>query len=75
MKAIMVKIGCRNDQWKRWLVGLYFCVSFFALCIGDESPVWVIALVVANFANAVRLVRKIDWREGEEFNEINELNV
>ena len=61
MKAILVEIGLlgRWDQWKRRLVGLYFCVSFFALCIGDESPLWVIALVVVNFANAARLVGKI----------------
>jgi hypothetical protein len=37
----------------------YFCISFCLLCIGDESPLWAIALVVLNLWNAVRLINKV----------------
>jgi 1,4-dihydroxy-2-naphthoate octaprenyltransferase len=37
----------------------YFCLSLCALCIGDESPLWAILLVVLNFVNSVRLIKKV----------------
>ena len=75
MKAIMMWRS--RDVWKRWLIMLYFCVSFMMLCIGDESPLWAIALVVANFAVAVWLARvlckvqarKIEFEDCKELKE------
>ena len=37
----------------------YFCLSFSLLCITDDNPVWAIAVVVLNFANAARLIKKV----------------
>lgn len=37
----------------------YFCLSFCSLCITDDSPVWAIAVVILNFANAARLIKKV----------------
>lgn len=37
----------------------YFCLSFCFLCITDDSPVWAIAVVILNFANAARLIKKV----------------
>ena len=37
----------------------YFCLSFFFLCITDDSPIWAIIVVVLNFANAARLIKKV----------------
>jgi len=45
------------------LIVWYFIVSFCLLFIGDGSPVWVIVAVVANFVNAARLARSIEFKE------------
>ena len=37
----------------------YFCLSFCFLCITDDSPIWAIIVVVLNFANAARLIKKV----------------
>lgn len=37
----------------------YFCFSFCFLCITDSSPIWAIIAAVLNFANAVRLIKKV----------------
>lgn len=37
----------------------YFCLSLYSLCITDDSPVWAIVLVVLNFANSARLIKKV----------------
>lgn len=37
----------------------YFCLSLCFLCVTDDSPVWAIILVVLNFANAARLIKKV----------------
>lgn len=38
---------------------LYFCLSLCSLCVTDDSPIWAIVLVVLNFANAARLIKKV----------------
>lgn len=38
---------------------LYFLLSFCALCVGDETPVWIVALIVLNFGNSVRLIKRV----------------
>lgn len=37
----------------------YFCLSLCFLCITDDSPIWAIIVVVLNFANAARLIKKV----------------
>lgn len=44
----------------------YFCLSLCFLCIGDDSPIWAIAAVVLNFANAARLVNKVSLKIKED---------
>jgi predicted metal-binding membrane protein len=66
MKRLLIRILGKNDarailrlSVRHRLYCVYFCISFCMLCIGDENPLWVIALVIANFGNAVRLVREV----------------
>lgn len=49
----------RSLTGRERLWSLYFCLSFCLLCVADDSPVWAVAAVVLNFANAVRLVRRV----------------
>jgi len=44
----------------------YFCLSLCFLCITDDSPVWAIAAVVLNFANAARLLRRVPLNNNKE---------
>ena len=78
MKATMIwanRINWGNrEDWKRRIIELYFALSFCALSIGDDSPIWAVALVVLNFANAARIVRKeYKWFEESEELNINEI--
>jgi hypothetical protein len=66
MKKIFKEILMPWLTWKQRLIVLYFCLSFCTLCIGDDSPIWAIILVVANFANAARLIRKVPLPENED---------
>jgi len=51
---------------KHRLYCAYFCISLCSLCISDDSPLWVIALVVINLANAVRLLKRVPVINMEE---------
>lgn len=44
----------------------YSCLSLCSLCITDDSPVWAIVLVVLNFANAARLIKKVPLSVDED---------
>ena len=44
----------------------YFCLSLCSLCKTDDSPVWAIVLVVLNFANAARLIKKVPLSVDED---------
>jgi len=37
----------------------YFFLSLCFLCVTDDSPIWAIIVVVLNFANAARLIKKV----------------
>jgi hypothetical protein len=50
---------------KQKMIVAYFIFSFCFLCVGYETPEWVVALIVLNLANAVRLVKKIPISEIE----------
>ena len=39
--------GNRED-WKRRMIELYFALSFCALSIGDDSPIWAVNGILAN---------------------------
>lgn len=63
MKKILKEIWMPCLTGKQRLIVWYFALSFCSLCIGDDSPLWAIALVVLNFANAVRLIKKVPLPE------------
>lgn len=44
----------------------YFCLSLCFLCITDDSPLWAIVVVVLNFANAARLLRRVPLNNDKE---------
>ena len=44
----------------------YFCLSLCFLCITDDSPVWAVVVVVLNFANAARLLRRVPLNNDKE---------
>jgi len=70
MKRFLIYLLGKDDT--RWLLSLslkhrlymlYFLISFVSLCIADENPLWLIALVVLNFGNSARLIRKVPLRK------------
>lgn len=44
----------------------YFCLSLCLLCITDDSLVWAVVVVVLNFANAARLLRRVPLNNNKE---------
>jgi hypothetical protein len=48
---------------KQKAIVIYFLFSFFSLCVSDEASILIVALVVLNFANAARLVKKVPLPE------------
>lgn len=42
---------------------LYFLISFFSLSVGLDTPTIYIVLIIANFANAARVVSKVKLTE------------
>lgn len=65
MKTIFEQLWMPYLSRKHRLVVWYFVMSLCMLCISDESPIWAIILVVLNFANSVRLVKKVPLPEQE----------
>lgn len=59
MKELINELMMLGLTLKQKMIVWYFTVSFCSLCITDDSPIWIIALVVLNFANAARLIKKI----------------
>lgn len=70
MKNLINEFRMPGLTWKQKLIVWYFIISFCSLCITDDSPLWAIAFVVLNFANAARLIRKVPLPEID--NEKNE---
>ncbi|GHV71234.1 hypothetical protein FACS189420_5570 [Bacteroidia bacterium] len=60
-----MKTLLKGLTWKQKAIVLYFALSLCLLCIGDDSPIWAILLVVLNFANAARLLKKVPLPEIE----------
>ncbi|MDR1584976.1 MAG: hypothetical protein LBS07_02215 [Prevotellaceae bacterium] len=67
MKEILLELlkPFKGLNLKQKAIVVYFIFSFCLLCVGDETPVWIVALVVLNFANAARLIRKVPLPEIE----------
>ena len=73
MKADWLKLFSSELAWwnsltkkEKWYVG-YFLLSFFLLAgMADCNPVWVMFLVVLNFGNSARLVKRVPTDRLEE---------
>lgn len=63
MKDFINELRMPGLTWKQRAIVWYFVISLCMLCITDDSPLWAIAFVVLNFANAARLVRKVPLPE------------
>jgi hypothetical protein len=48
---------------KQKVIVVYFSFSICTLCVSDDTPILIVILIVLNFANAVRLVRKVPFPE------------
>lgn len=59
MKDMWKELTMPGLTWKHKLIVWYFVLSLCMLCITDDSPIWAILLVVLNFANAARLIKKV----------------
>jgi hypothetical protein len=63
MKEYLKKINSLTLKQKA--IVAYFLFSFCSLCISDDTPILIVILIVLNFANAARLVRKVPLPEIE----------
>jgi hypothetical protein len=48
---------------KQKAIVAYFILSLCSLCVSDNTPILIVFLIVLNFANAARLVRKVPLPE------------
>lgn len=44
---------------KQWFILVYVSLSIASLCVADSTPLWIIALIVLNLANATRLLKQL----------------
>ncbi len=65
MKKIMKELAMPGLTGKQRLIVWYFALSFCSLCVSDETPLWMIVLIVLNFANAARLIKKVPLQKNE----------
>ena len=69
MKKIINEFRLQGLTLKQKAIVFYFCISLCMLCVGDETPLWMIALIVLNFANAARLLRNVPLPKNRVKNE------
>ncbi|MDR1881779.1 MAG: hypothetical protein LBR26_03235 [Prevotella sp.] len=66
MKELIKEFKLPGLTWKQKAIACYFLLSLCMLCITDDSPLWAIILVVLNFANAARLVKKVPLPDSDK---------
>lgn len=59
MKEIVRELKMKGLTPKQRLIVWYFALSLCSLCVSDETPLLIVVLLILNFANAARLVRKV----------------
>lgn len=59
MKELFKELGLSGFTLKQKFMVWYFILSFCMLCISDDSKLWIVAIVVVNFINSARLIRKV----------------
>lgn len=65
MKKLLSYLGLQNLTFKQGLIVAYFTISLCLLFVGDETPFWVTAIIVLNFANSARLIQKVPLKDIE----------
>ncbi len=65
MKQILKEVSMPWLTWKQKLIVFYFVISMFFLCVGDDTPLWIIGIIVLNFGNAARLVKNLPLPKSE----------
>jgi hypothetical protein len=66
MKDIIKELGLSRLNNKQKAIVVYFVISFCLIGSIAESPIWFLILLVLNFANAARLVRKVPLPDIED---------
>jgi hypothetical protein len=66
MKELLKQLAMPNLTWKQRLIVWYFALSFCSLCVSSETPLWILLVIVLNFANAARLVRKVPIPDNDD---------
>ena len=67
MRELMKEFAMPGLTWKQKAIVWYFVVSLCTLCVTDDSPIWAIVLIVLNFANAARLIKKIPLPDLDDY--------
>lgn len=57
MRELLKVFAMPGMSWRQKVSVWYFTVSLCALCVTDGSPLWVVAVIVLNFANAARVIK------------------
>jgi hypothetical protein len=61
-----IMLPFRGLTRKQKAIVVYFVFSFCSLCVSNETPILIAILIVLNFANAARLVKKVPIHEIDE---------
>jgi hypothetical protein len=66
MKRLLKELGLQGLNCKQKAIVAYFVISLCTLCVSDETPICVLILLVLNFANSARLIKKVPLPELED---------
>ena len=70
MKDFIEGVTMPGLTWKQKATVWYFVVSLCLLGSVAEAPIWFLIVLVLNFANAARLIRKVPITDPEEDTQI-----
>jgi len=59
IQTIKNELDIHKFSWKQRIVFAYFALSFFALFITDETALWIIELLILNFAISIIVAKKL----------------
>ena len=59
MKDMWKELTMPGLTWKQKAIVWYFAISFCLLASVVDAPIWGLTILVVNFANAARLIKKV----------------
>jgi hypothetical protein len=65
MKELLKELGLSGLTLKQKAIAAYFVISICLIGSVAEAPIWVLILLLLNFANAARLIKKVPFPETE----------